>query len=867
MKSSVASALAGGCITCLLALGWASAADCNGNGIEDTEEIASGHARDCNQNGIPDGCDLRGSFAIAPVEEFSLATGADQAAVEDFDGDGQLDIAGSTNANLTVYLARSGWAVENTIVRSGPGTTHFVAEDFNGDGRPDLAVIIFSEANPELTRIAVFLNRGGALFEPARSTALGAEGSSLAAGDWDRDGEPDLAVTTKGPNDVRVLKSRGNGLFEIIQTLGTGVFDPQSLTPADLDGDGDTDLVYSSPLAGLVLPLRNIGSGFDQPDPGTAGAGASELAAADFDGDGDADVTAIVNGSLEVAYLELRESLSFDGPLLLDAGDGASDLAAADVTGDGSPDLVVGNTVEPSDGPGKFSVLEWNRARGFLDPPESFPTDTPSRVAAADLNGDSRAEVIVSGKFRPWVHVNIGAPAFDFGRKLGRGPDKILAGIYSGDLNGDGALDLAAQNQGYGDNNDPGATQFLWNDGGGSFTNAVALADGSVHGRFRLADFDADGQLDLVADGESQADGSGLLSFFWGDGSGGFARSYETTEREPSLVAAGDLDRDEIPDLVVGGYDGQASQLTVFISRSNRTLARGAPFRVPGYPVSASVGDLNADELPDLVSVSYDGLTVLLQNADGSFTAAGTYPVNLYARNVVLQDLTGDGLPELVTESETGNSVLTFRNRGDGTFEAAIPIGIGAPAFFVAAADLDGNGLADIVAATYEPFVAVLAAEGFESFHVTQQPAGRDAYSVTLGDLTRDGLPDIATAHFNGVSILRNLSAAPEPDVNDNGVLDICESIRYERGDTDATGQIDLSDAVFVVSYLFLGGPKPPCDDAADVNKDLRLDLSDAIYLLGYLFLGNAEPPFPFPGCGMEVDVTSLGCDSFPPCR
>ncbi len=90
--------------------------------------------------------------------------------------------------------------------------------------------------------------------------------------------------------------------------------------------------------------------------------------------------------------------------------------------------------------------------------------------------------------------------------------------------------------------------------------------------------------------------------------------------------------------------------------------------------------------------------------------------------------------------------------------------------------------------------------------------------------------------------------------------------VNFLRGDTNESGRIDLSDAVFVLGYLFLGNPtRLACLDAADVDASLSISLTDAIYLLQHLFLGAPQPPGPYPDCG-AAPGPALGCDSFPAC-
>lgn len=82
----------------------------------------------------------------------------------------------------------------------------------------------------------------------------------------------------------------------------------------------------------------------------------------------------------------------------------------------------------------------------------------------------------------------------------------------------------------------------------------------------------------------------------------------------------------------------------------------------------------------------------------------------------------------------------------------------------------------------------------------------------------------------------------------------------FRRGDSNADGNHDIADGVFILNFLFLGREAPPCEDAADANDSGAVDIADASYLFGHLFLGTAAPLAPFPGCGMNLAVDGLTC-------
>jgi hypothetical protein len=88
----------------------------------------------------------------------------------------------------------------------------------------------------------------------------------------------------------------------------------------------------------------------------------------------------------------------------------------------------------------------------------------------------------------------------------------------------------------------------------------------------------------------------------------------------------------------------------------------------------------------------------------------------------------------------------------------------------------------------------------------------------------------------------------------------------FRRGDANQDASVDISDCVKVLNTLFLGGPRPGCDDALDLNDDGRIDISDGISGLTFLFGSGGPPPKPFPDCGTDDTDDSLDCASYSQC-
>ena len=98
--------------------------------------------------------------------------------------------------------------------------------------------------------------------------------------------------------------------------------------------------------------------------------------------------------------------------------------------------------------------------------------------------------------------------------------------------------------------------------------------------------------------------------------------------------------------------------------------------------------------------------------------------------------------------------------------------------------------------------------------------------------------------------------------------IQVCPSL-FRRGDSNGDAAADISDAIHILSFLFLGGPAPTCEDAADINDDAKLDISDPIFLILDLFFpGNSSigPPGPY-SCGPDPAPTDgLACEYYPRC-
>jgi hypothetical protein len=126
------------------------------------------------------------------------------------------------------------------------------------------------------------------------------------------------------------------------------------------------------------------------------------------------------------------------------------------------------------------------------------------------------------------------------------------------------------------------------------------------------------------------------------------------------------------------------------------------------------------------------------------------------------------------------------------------------------------------------------------------------APSPATGDVNGDGRPDFALLEDSGSSPGRVYL-----------IYGLARRTSFVRGDANEDGRIDLSDAVFILTYLFLGGRAPECKDAADVDDRGTVEITDAVNLLNHLFLGAAPPRPPHPAAGEDPTDDALDCSRF----
>jgi hypothetical protein len=272
-------------------------------------------------------------------------------AAGDFNGDGREDLAVATQ-DIAIFLG-NGNGTFQTEADYGSGMVGPIAlGDFNNDGKLDV-IGVTSDA----TSVSVLLGNGDGTFGfPVNSPASGYV-RALAVGTFNHGGNLDAAVLSENnaPTQLAILLGNGDGTFSIGQTYSVG-FNPTSIASGDINGDGIPDLVvgdsngYDSGVtpSSVVVLLGNGDGTFQSPMTTVAGNQISSIAIADFNLDGKADVIISNTGWNDVSLLLGNGDGTFQAPMQFYLGTGSppslsTSLAVADFDGNGSPDVAVAN--------------------------------------------------------------------------------------------------------------------------------------------------------------------------------------------------------------------------------------------------------------------------------------------------------------------------------------------------------------------------------------------------------------------------------------------------------------------------------------------------------------------------------------------
>lgn len=822
----------------------------------------------------------------------------------DLDADGEIDIVALVDTGhyerVSVYYGEEeGLFAPESVIASFVDLLRIA--DFDADGTLDL-LTRGSGTGAGSRALRVRFNNGDRTFfeGPLLDTDRGADLRLMLAADLDGDSASELLIPEAETNSVIVMANNGAGGLRESRRLAAPA-EPRGTLAWDLELDGDTDVLIST-ADGLTV-LRNQGDGSFRPREDEPFTGPVEfLHAANLDGDGPNDVIGVLWGAIVAVRNDRSGTLA--PPLSIQAAPAVRAVAVSDVDGDGRDDVLAASEV----GSSPFVSVLGNPPSGLTIYGE-FVTGAAARaIAAAQVESDGRTSVAIDSG---------GLTVFRIG-PLGASTDCNENGVLdSCELEGNDC-----DQNGHPDECDVASMLELWIPRGWGSGPAESLA---------ATDLDGDERSDVVFVG------NGRLSVLWGDGARGFSAGPVISLERPRRVVGIDLDRDGNADLaVLEALSSRDGRVSVFWGNGTRDLPstdviwsgelivglaaadvdgdgdadlltsgdetldllllrQGVPrtfSAVNGPQLGLRVADIAARDLSGDgradVAVAFGGsqVAVVLNDGTGNFGVPSFMFAGEEPRDIVAEDVDGDRLVDLVVPTGPDERIAVFFNIGAGRYSDAHTFEVGGSAKAVAVLDLDGDGRVELVSANRESCcppisvssVSVLRRVAESGFEVEGRVfVEGDPYGLESVDLDGDGTPELVLGaghryEEHAISVLA-LRESGVRDVNANGVLDVCESGRFRRGDSNDDSVVDVSDAIHTLDFLFLGNATLLCLEAADVDNDGGLAINDPVFLLGFLFLGGPPPAPPGPPpapCGPDPDAPAspadIGCDVYSSC-
>jgi hypothetical protein len=681
-----------------------------------------------NNNTVP-GLD-QNSFTL--VATITAGSGAYMLTAADLDSDGKKDLITGNHPNPSVSVFRNlstpgtfAFAA-NQDFTTGLSALGVAARDLDGDGKPEIATANYTDGTASVLRNTS--SPGSISFASKIDFTSGPNPHSIALGDLDQDGKPEIAVGNNGDHTVSVLRNTSTmgapnfASAHIVSAGGTTV------AIADWDADGKADLVSGSwPESNISLVRNTSGSptlSFEPAVEVSTGANTHTVAVEDLDGDGKLDLAVVTEME---SYLLLYRNLSTPGTIsqgslspaiVLGAGWNAVGVSIGDLDADNKPEVLFANTYDDNifiyrNFPPAFKSTSLGSRLDFTS------VDGPIHTVVTDLDGDGKKDVAVANFYTATVTVfqNTSAGTLDQNSlvlvltlPIGAYPSSVSGTMLAAaDLDGDGKVDLVTANH------DANTVSVLRNNSTPGAFNFAAKSDfavGSVAVGLAVRDIDGDSKPDIVTANWADNNASILRNITTTPGAINFAPLTPLSAGSgPHSVALGDLDGDNKPEMIVG-------------NNGDHTLTIYRNISTPG-------------------TISFDVNTT-------THSAGG--------KTIALGDLDLDGKSDLVTGSWPNNSISLVRNistPGTISLQTAVELGTGGYTHTIALALLDNDAKLDVIVVTEMESQLLLyhneSVSGSFSFSTLATPAtfstGWNAVGVSSGDLNGDNRPDIVFAN------------------------------------------------------------------------------------------------------------------------
>ncbi|SMG40131.1 Por secretion system C-terminal sorting domain-containing protein [Marivirga sericea] len=814
-------------------------------------------------------------------------------AYADVDGINGLDVlvTGSNNADEPIaklYINDGSGNYSEKIGTPFVGVTQgsVAFADIDLNGTQDVLITGFDGTN----RIAkLYTNDGNANFIDEGSIAIfGVAQSAITFADFDGQNGPDVLVTgiSAGGNQTKSLYiNDGDGNFSNVNAANIAVLaavNRGAVDAADIDGDGDVDLVITGDENLSNAPVTEIYLNDGNADftklTGTTFVGVedSDVAFADLNGDNTHDllISGFNSSGNPITKLYTNEIVSGNATFTemsttIDAL-GFSSFAIADVDGQNGSDVLL--TGSSTGGSSPVSKLYINDGAGnfTLESGTAFTNVFRGAVALLDLDGDNDQDLVISGRKsdgNPITEIfgNDGAGAFT----LATGTPFIgvrLSAADFADIDGNGSQDVLIT----GRNKDNVSVAKLYtNDGNGSFvevtgTPFTGVGDSDV----AFADVDGINGPDVIITGVTNPFPFNYLTkFYTNNGSGVFTE--ETGAPFTGLgfgsISFADVDGVNGLDVVITGQNNAASPVTELYTRDGLGDYSAAGTFTDITKSSTAFADMDGENGPDLIisgenSTGTETTELYINNGSGGFSLDTGTPFEPVKNSAIaVGDVVGNsGLDVLITGTDGSGDPVTKLYANNGTVGNPTFTEVGGTPFevvdngSVAIADIDGVDGNDIIISgensSGEYITKLYINDGSGNFtEVTNLPFdGAFQGNISLADVDSDGLIDVLITGRNNAGInisklYRNVTDFIEPNITSAPTASVEENVTSSFYTATADKQVTFTLGTSKDEEFFkINGGQLSFLNAADFENPQDAN-TDNVYLIDLIATDQAN--------------------------
>ncbi|CAF4057546.1 unnamed protein product, partial [Rotaria sordida] len=776
--------------------------------------------------------------------------------IDDFNNDHNLDIVvanyGTNNVGVFLGYGNGSFTPQitySTSPQSGPYS--IVVNDFNKDGQLDIAV-----ANSGKNNVGIFLGYRNGTFtsQTTYSISPGSRPQSIIVGDFNQDNELDIAVSNHDTNNICVLVGYGNGSFAIPTMHSTDTDSiPFAMTVGDFDNNNQSDIAVANFGTNNILIL--IGYVLLQSESPTAystGVGSLpyHVAIEDINNDTNLDLVVANSGTGTLGIFLGYGNGSFREQIIYPSANNADvrGVVLSDLDNDHRLDIVVANSNDETIG------ILYGYGDGSFAPVVTYFTESPSSprwITVNDFNNDNHLDIVFTDQVSGHIGIFLGYGNRTFGNLMRYlfGRQSLLFGIAAGDFNHDNNLDVAVADYGTGNigiflgsgngsftlftlcstgdkshvssvtvadlNNDNHLDFVVSNSatnnigvffgfGNGSFDKQLSYSTGLNSGPIwiSVADFNNDGSFDLAVANPL----TNNVGIFLGNRQGYFANQtiYLTgLNSKPNSIAVGDFNKDNRLDIAVTNYESnnvaillghpiknapnQTTNTTdndsqvYHNNQSNSTIVNwfinNKPILLGNYyadfqsqtiystgfsshPYSIAIGDLNNDTQMDIVVTNSgnENLGIFLGHGNSSFATQIIYPIGVGSSpgHVIMDDFNRDNWLDVAITDDNDDNVIILIGNGSGTFSTQLTYftGSGSKPSALAVGYFNNDKYLDLAVANRgRDTIGIFFGLDYTSFkHQELCDAGMDSSpdSLAIGDFNNDGHLDMVTTLYYG---------------------------------------------------------------------------------------------------------------------